>query len=204
MQAKLSVPLLILAIGGLTIAQQTSSSSSRSQTGNSSASSSSSSRAQAGGSQAASARAGGGQAGTGSANSTGQKLKVTRPTHVIVYSPNPVGSGNSRSTVSQSLWDDQKRYYELLGQDGKLLYAGPWRDSNGALLIVNCASDQDAQNIADEDPVVKATLYVANVKAWNVTYIGPWVVQPDRSSGGGQTSPSGGQSSTGGRTGGGR
>ena len=192
MQAKLSVPLLVLAIGGLTIAQQTSTSTSQSQSGGSSASSGSSSRAQAGGSQGASARSGGSQAGSGSANSSGTKFKITRPTHVIVYSPNPVGGGNSASTVSPSLWEDQKRYYEMLGQEGKLLYAGPWRDEKGALLIVCCQSDQDAQNIADEDPAVKATLYVGNVKAWNVTYIGPWVVQPDRSNGGGQASKSSG------------
>lgn len=184
MQAKFSVPLLVLAIGGLTIAQQTTSSSTSQSTGGSaSASSSASSRAQAGGGQGASARAGGSQTGSGAASSNGERMKVTRPTHVIVYSPNPVAQGNSSSTVSQSVWEDQKKYYEMLGMQGKLLYAGPWRDMPGALLIVCCQNDQEAQNIADEDPAVKSTLFVGNVKAWNVTYIGPFVVQPDRSGG---------------------
>ncbi len=177
----LTLPLVAVAFAvGFTAAQQqtqTSQSTSQTSQGNASASSSASSSARSGGRQSASSAKGGNAAATGGS----QKWTITRPTHAILYSPNPVGA-NTGLTVSPSLWEDQKKYYEMLGKEGKLLYAGPWREGAGAMLIVHCESDQDAQNIADEDPVVKSLMYVGNVRAWNVTYIGPWVVVPEKAS----------------------
>jgi len=185
MKARIALPVLAGAlVAGFAFAQTQSSqqsSQSSSQTSNGSASSSSrassSASAQAGGSKSASSRAGGSQSGTGSA--TGGSFQIVRPTHAIFYTPNPVGGSKTAGTVSPSLWEDQKKYYEMLGREGTLLYAGPWRDGNGAMLIVNCPNDQQAQNVADEDPVVKSVLYVANVRAWNVTYVGPGIIKAE-------------------------
>jgi uncharacterized protein YciI len=183
----LTLPLLAVAFAaGYTIAQngqttQQSQSTSQSSQGTASSSSSASSSARAGGQQAASAANRGGAGQTAAGQGQAAKWKIARPTHAVFYAPNPVGAGNSATTISPSLWEDQKKYYELLGKQGKLLYAGPWRDGNGAMIILNCESDQEAQGIADEDPVVKSLLYVGNIRAWNVTYIGPWVAVPDRS-----------------------
>jgi uncharacterized protein YciI len=109
---------------------------------------------------------------------------------VAIYSPNPVG--NNTGVASASIWKDQARYFQLLGNQGKLLYAGPWRAGGGALLILNCESDQEAQNLVDEDPVVKSLMFVANVKGWNVNYIGPWVASPQPGNAGGAPGATGG------------
>ncbi len=178
----LTLPLLALTfVAGFTVAQQQTQQSQSASQGN--ATSSASSSAPSAGQQGA------------TVSKAASKWTVAKPTHAIFYSPNPVGAGNTAATISPSLWDDQKKYFELLGKEGKLLYAGPYRDGVGAMLILNCENDQAAQLIADEDPVVKSMLYVAHVRAWNVTYIGPWVVMPDKSQqtqGGATTTRSGG------------
>lgn len=71
-------------------------------------------------------------------------------------------------------------YWKRQEEQGKLLYAGPWRDGPGALMVLNCANDGEAQDIADQDPVVKANLYVAQVRGWNVTMVGRGVIQTER------------------------
>lgn len=187
-----TLPLIALAFGaGVLVADQASqtSQSTTSQGGTTTATASGS--AQVGGSASSSSS---GQGRTSTAGSGGgQRWSVTRPTHVAIYSPNPVG--NNASVASASIWQDQARYFQLLGNQGKLLYAGPWRAGGGALLILNCESDQEAQNLVDEDPVVKSLMFVANVKGWSVSYIGPWVVSPEPGARGGPTDSTSGGSS---------
>lgn len=168
-----------ISLIGYAFAQtQTTGSTSTSQTssGQASSSASASSKASAGGSFngfAAGQQSGSGK-GSGSGSSSG--VKVTKPTHVIVYSPNPTGNGGG----SREIWEDQTVYWKRQEERGKLLYAGPWRDGPGALMVLNCTNDAEAQDIADQDPVVKANLYIAQVRSWNVTMIGRGVIQLER------------------------
>lgn len=183
--------LAALVLIGFAVAQtSTSGSTSQSKSGTGSASSSSSSRAQAGGSSSAGGSFGGqfgGQfggskaasgtgSGTGSGSGSNANVKVTRPTHVIVYSPNPTGGGGG----SEAIWADQAVYWRKLDERGKLLYAGPWTQGKGALMVLVCEDDAEAQDIADQDPVVKANLYLAQARGWSVTMIGRNVVQPTK------------------------
>lgn len=185
MKATRTLPALAaLVLIGFAVAQTTTSgSSSQSTSSSGSASSSASSRAQAGGSASAGGSFGGqfsgskSASGGGSGSGSGGNVKVTRPTHVIVYSPNPSGGGGG----SQAIWADQAVYWRRQDERGKLLYAGPWTQANGALMVLACEDDAEAQDIADQDPVVKANLYIAQVRGWNVTMIGRNVVQPVKS-----------------------
>lgn len=168
-----------LSLFGYAFAQtQTSSSTSTTNSSSSQASSSAStnSKASAGGSFGGSfsGQQSGSGKGSGSSNSGG--VKITKPTHVIVYSPNPTGNGGG----SREIWEDQTVYWKRQEERGKLLYAGPWRDGPGAMMVLNCANDAEAQDIADQDPVVKANLYIAQVRGWNVTMIGRGVIQMER------------------------
>lgn len=186
MKATRTLPALAaLVLIGFAVAQTSTSGSTSQSTSNSgSASSSSSSRAQAGASSSTGGSFGGQFGGSKSATGTGSgtgsgsggnaNVKVTRPTHVIVYSPNPTGGGGG----SEAIWADQAVYWRKQDERGKLLYAGPWTEGNGALMVLACENDAEAQDIADQDPVVKANLYVAQAKGWNVTMIGRNVVQP--------------------------
>lgn len=190
MAPKYTLPALAVAlVAGISIAQQTqtqqSSSTSHTQGGSGTATASSSAKA----SSSQSARAGGTQSGNGSSTSGGGSIKLARPNYAVFYTRNPVGAGNSAATVSPSLFEDQKKYWEMLGEQGNLLYAGPWRDNDGGMMILSCKNDGEAQLIADQDPLVRANLYVANVRAWNVTYVGPGVAMPDmgQTGGNGQT-----------------
>lgn len=185
MKSRLALPVLAGAlVAGFALAQNQTSGSTQT---SSSSQGSASSTARAGGSasgsgsKSTSAQAGGSQSGT-----AGGKYRITKPTHAIFYSVNPVGGSRTAQTAAASLWADQKKYYEMLDRQGNLLYAGPWADGNGAMLLVRCSSDQEAQTIADEDPVVKTLLYVANVRAWNVTAVGRAVVQFEGVKTGGQ------------------
>lgn len=106
-----------------------------------------------------------------------ENVKITRPTHVIVYSPNPLGSP---ANASRAIWSDQSVYWKRQEERGKLLYSGPWIDGQGALMVLNCENDADAQDIADQDPVVKVNLFLAHVRGWNVSLVGRAVLQLDR------------------------
>lgn len=107
-----------------------------------------------------------------------ENVKLTRPTHVIVYSPSPTGS---LSNASRAIWEDQAVYWRRQEERGKLLYAGPLM-GQGAMMVLNCENDADAQDIADQDPVVKANLFVAQARAWNVSLVGRGAIQIDRGS----------------------
>jgi len=108
-----------------------------------------------------------------------ENVKLTRPTHVIVFSPNPIGSPD---TASRAIWEDQSVYWRRQEERGKLLYTGPWAGSQGGMMVLNCENDAEAQDIADQDPVVKANLYLAQVRGWNVTLVGRGAIQIDRGS----------------------
>jgi uncharacterized protein YciI len=108
-----------------------------------------------------------------------ENVKITRPTHVIVYAPNPIGSPN---TASRAIWEDQSVYWRRQEERGKLLYSGPWTSGPGGMMVLNCENDAEAQDIADQDPVVKANLFLAQVRGWNVSQVGRGVLQFDRES----------------------
>lgn len=116
--------------------------------------------------------------GQASGNGLVEGASIARPTHVIVYSTNPTGS---LSTASAAIWADQAVYWKRQEERGKLLYAGPMTP-DGALMVLKCANNFEAQDIADQDPVVKANLFLAHARPWSVSMIGRGVIQMDRES----------------------
>jgi len=138
--------------------QQTSQSQSSNQTGNSKATASSSSAASAGGTRNAAA----GQQGFGFGS--GSALAAPRPTHAYTLTPN-------RST-SPEVEQSHRDYLLRLGLANKVLYAGPWRDLPGELVIVAAKDDEEAKQLVANDPAVASTAFAAELRAWK-PYLAP-------------------------------
>ncbi len=61
-----------------------------------------------------------------------------------------------------------RAYLAKLKDEGKLLMSGPLRDGTGALIVFSVATQQEAEALTANDPLVRAGVYKANVRAWSV------------------------------------
>ena len=57
-------------------------------------------------------------------------------------------------------------YVKNLNNDGTVLLAGPFRDDDGGLTILQAESDDEARLIMDEDPDVRSGILRADVRGW--------------------------------------
>jgi len=99
-----------------------------------------------------------------SAHSGGSSsLRIPNPTHAVFFSRTGSYTDQAYSQVKQA----RILYFSNLQQMGRLVYFGPWRDQPGEMSIL-VAKDQEAQQIAQDDPAVKAGLLMPEVRAWTV------------------------------------
>lgn len=138
-------------IAGAQQTTSTSTSSSQQQRGSASAKSSFSGSASAGGAL------GGG--------TSGSFAMGTKPTHAILWQPGEKWIEEKR-TEEQPFFKDHADYLRKLLAGGKIFLSGPWRDDPGGLTLVRAKSDEEAMAIAEGDPMVKAGILTAEVKAW--------------------------------------
>jgi uncharacterized protein YciI len=148
-----------LAIGAIAVAQTTQStqtiqSTQTSQSGSGRASASASASASAGGS----ARAGGSQSGFAQGSGGGMAM----PTHAIVFEHK-----DANGRIEQA----QTEYYTQLARQSKVMMAGPWREKDGALVILFVKTDQEAERIAQGDPAVKAGASRYVLRRWDVKVV---------------------------------
>lgn len=61
-------------------------------------------------------------------------------------------------------------YYREVFEAGKLKLGGPFLDNSGGMVVLTVASVQEAQQIADDDPAVKAGLLTVTVRPWMVPF----------------------------------
>lgn len=73
-----------------------------------------------------------------------------------------------KSTQEQPLFKEHMDYLLLLLRAGKNIMSGPWRDEPGGLTLLRANSDLEADQLIENDPMVKAGILNAEVKAWNV------------------------------------
>ncbi len=163
-----------LSLAAVVYAQtsQTSQSSSQSQSGNGrtsvwgSASSSSSGSASAGGFRNGSAGGSHSGSGGGSANGSGSGFGINgKPTHAILYT---LESSSPESDASGVAFDQHTKHLSDQQAKGKVLLFGPWRDLPGSMAIVVAKSDEEANEIAKNDPAVKSGALTFEVRAWSV------------------------------------
>lgn len=161
-----ALALTVVLTGATVWAQVTRSESTQSQstrlssgTGQSSASASSSAsargQASAGGLQQGSARGGGSGSGFG--------FHVT-PTHAVIYR----ATEQTVRANPERVLNAQVEYWHKQAALGRVVYAGPWRDTEGCLVILAVKSDDEARTFADGDPAVKGNIYVTDVMPWRV------------------------------------
>ena len=159
-----------LSLAAVVYAQtsQTSQSTSQSKSGNGQATSSYSARSSANGWSSSSgsrnSHAGGTHFGAGSGNGSSVGIHG-KPTHAIFYTLN---SGNSNDANDQMVFDQHTKYMSDHQTKGKVLLFGPWRDLPGSMAIVLAKSDEEANEIAKNDPAVKSGALTFEVRAWNV------------------------------------
>ncbi|OJU63362.1 MAG: hypothetical protein BGO01_04260 [Armatimonadetes bacterium 55-13] len=151
----------ILFLAGLVVAQSNTQSQSNSQSQNGRSSASSSSSARSSSSNSASAgnmmnRLFGGGANGMSFGFDG------RPTHAILYSL------TGRAADSNKAFQSHTNYLGELQSKGKVLLFGPWRDLPGSMALVLAQSDDEANNIAKNDPAVSSGALTYEVRAWTV------------------------------------
>ncbi len=59
-------------------------------------------------------------------------------------------------------------YLERLHQDRQLIAAGPFRDGEGGMLIVDVTDEAAAENIAENDPFVLRGVERYTLRSWEV------------------------------------
>jgi uncharacterized protein YciI len=82
----------------------------------------------------------------------------------VIYSPGKNWI-DGKSIFEQPL-DGHVAYVKSLNEDGTVLLAGPFRDDDGGLTILQAESDEEARLIIDEDPDVRAGILRADVRPW--------------------------------------
>jgi uncharacterized protein YciI len=165
-----------LALVAVLVAQtgQTSQSTSQSQSGNgtSSGSASSSGRAWSTGSASGGKNVSGGTSvngrgngnGSGSGSGSGFGLNA-KPTHAIMYT---LESSVESADDKQRAFQQHTKYLGEQQGKGKVLIHGPWRDLPGSMAIIVAQSDNEANEIAKNDPAVKSGALTFEVRAWLV------------------------------------
>ncbi len=62
---------------------------------------------------------------------------------------------------------DHLRYISELYNQGKVFMAGPYEDGSGGLVIYECASVQEANELASQDPAVTSGARTVVVHSWS-------------------------------------
>ncbi len=157
-----TIVLCAFAIGAFAFAQQTSTNQSTSNTqangqnGRTSATASASSGASSSGRNSGS--------GSGSSSSL---VSNRKPTHAVVWFPGEKWV-EGKSTTQQPFFKEHTDYLMVLLKQGKNIMSGPWRDEPGGLTLLRVNNDQEAQQIVENDPMVKNEVLTAQVKGWVV------------------------------------
>lgn len=163
-----------LALVAVLVAQtgQSNQSSSQSQSGNGTTSSSSSSSGRAWSNTSASGgkSVSGGTSvngrGTGSGNGSGSGFGLNaKPTHAIMYT---LSSSVDSADARQQAFQQHTKYLGEQQGKGKVVLHGPWRDQPGSMAIIVAQSDNEANEIAKNDPAVRSGALTFEVRAWLV------------------------------------
>jgi uncharacterized protein len=69
----------------------------------------------------------------------------------------------------QEYWDEHARFMDALFDAGQIILAGPFADSSGSMVILNCEGTDAARMIFQEDPWAKQDILVAReFREWNI------------------------------------
>ena len=66
----------------------------------------------------------------------------------------------------QPSYREHVAYMAFLHEDGRLVWGGPYLDTDGALYVLKDMRREEAERIAEKDPMVKAGVCVASISAW--------------------------------------
>ncbi|MCE9557442.1 MAG: YciI family protein [Armatimonadetes bacterium] len=92
------------------------------------------------------------------------------PTHALFYAPGR--NWLAGKSIKEQPLRDHGQYLAKLAQEGILIFAGPWRNENGTMVLIRVKSDSDAQEVMEQDPAVRDGVLISEAKAWEVLYQG--------------------------------
>lgn len=170
------ITTIALSMAAVLYAQTSQSSQSSSQSKNgssqssSSASSSASSSSNKGGfaNSGGSRNVGGSHSGSGNGSGSGSGFSINgKPSHAILYTLE--ANDEAVSGSEKKAFEAHTQYLSDQQMKGKVLLFGPWRDLPGSMALVMAKSDEEANEIAKNDPAVKSGSLTFEVRAWNVT-----------------------------------
>ncbi|MBI2919398.1 MAG: hypothetical protein HYY01_15605 [Chloroflexi bacterium] len=61
-----------------------------------------------------------------------------------------------------------RAYLTRLRDEGKLLMSGPLVDGSGALVVFSAGSQQEAETLTSNDPLVRYGVYKSRIMAWSI------------------------------------
>lgn len=90
------------------------------------------------------------------------------PRFVIIFKPGPKWIPGE--TVFKQPLATHAHYMQMLYEQGKLLYAGPFLDDSGGLAIVKVASDSELRELIAREPATLDQIFVAEVHPWHLSF----------------------------------
>jgi uncharacterized protein YciI len=100
-----------------------------------------------------------------SASSRNDRQQATEKTRfAIVYAPGP--NWIPGKPFSEQPLMDHANYMHQLYLQGKLVLGGPFTDNSGGLVVLDVADQNQAQQILESDPAVKAGIFIAKLHPW--------------------------------------
>lgn len=113
---------------------------------------------------------------TGGGTASGNAFSPAKPTHAILWMPGDRWEEGKR-TEEQPLFREHAEYLKSFVKSGKNYMSGPWRDDPGGLTLLRVKTDEEAQAILDNDPMVKAGVLDGEIRAWIVLMDGSMMGQ---------------------------
>ena len=96
---------------------------------------------------------------------------------VVIYRP---GSGwLEGKAIREQPTSEHVAYMKKLKALGTLVLGGPFKDSAGAMVIIECETLEAAKQFVDEDPAIQTELLFAEIHPWDPAATGqvdrrPW------------------------------
>jgi len=92
-----------------------------------------------------------------------------KTTFLVIYRPGP-GWLQGKPASEQPL-REHGRYMLSLYEKGFIKFAGPFTDDKGGALVLEVASESEAQALVAEDPAVKSSVFIQEIHPWQLV---PW------------------------------
>jgi uncharacterized protein YciI len=92
-----------------------------------------------------------------------------KATFLVIYRPGPAWLQGK--PASEQPLKEHGKYMLSLFEKGSLKFAGPFTDDKGGAVVLEVASEAEAQALVAEDPAVKSGVFLHEIHPWQLV---PW------------------------------